>query len=62
MGAHACVVGGGFGAVRIPFVMVQQSPPLPLDPTLSLFLHAEVYVKALRKTITLTCASPPDQS
>lgn len=31
--------------------------PLPLYPALSLspFLHAEVYVKALRKTITLTC-------
>lgn len=35
-GAHACVVGGGFGAVRIPFVMVQQTPSLPIQLSLSI--------------------------
>lgn len=58
-------MGGGFGAVRILFVTVQQ-PPHPARPSLpgslSPFLHTEVYVKALRKTITLNCTSPPDQS
>lgn len=35
---------------------------LALSLSLSPFLHSEVYVKALHKTITLTSTSPPDQS
>lgn len=38
------------------------NPPPSLSSSPSPFLHAEVYVKALRKTITLTSTSPPDQS
>lgn len=70
VGVRACVMGGGFGAVRILFVMVRQPPNTPhphppcpsLPSSLSPFLHTEVYVKALRKTITLNCTSPPVQS
>lgn len=57
LGPHACAKGE-FGAVRIPFVIVHQPPPLQLS--LFLVLHTEVYVKALRKAVT--CTGPPHQS
>lgn len=38
------------------------NPPPSPSSSLSPFLHTEVYIKALRKTITLSCTSPLDQS
>lgn len=44
VGVRACVMGGGFGAVRILFVMVQR-PPVP-PPSLSLSTRLPLSVSA----------------